>query len=49
MNAAVEPVELDVAPVAVGLLLVASEGDELVLLIPLHSLSAVAMPEVRFP
>lgn len=47
--AAAEPVVLDVAPVAVEALPADTEGDELVPLIPLHSLSAVAKPEVRLP
>lgn len=47
--AAAEPVGLEVAPVAVEPLPADAEGDELVPLIPLHSLSAVAKPEVRLP
>ena len=47
--AAAEPVAPEVAPVAVEVLPADAEGDELVPLIPLHSLSAVANPEVRLP
>ena len=46
---AVDPVELAVAPVAVEVLPADAGGAELVSLIPLHSLSAVAKPEVRLP
>lgn len=42
-----EPLELEAAPVALVPLPVDVEGDKLVPLIPLHSLSAVAKPEVR--
>jgi hypothetical protein len=43
-----EPVESEVAFVAVAVVPADAEGDELVPLIPLHSLSAVAKPEVRW-
>ena len=46
--AAAEPVEPDVVFVAIAVVPADAEGDELVPLIPLHSLSAVAKPEVRW-